>query len=71
MEWRQNGGKAKGCYRKAKVVSRGEGEGIARRIVLGIVRFQGGKRVGVRESRETSESRDRILGGRLRVRVMT
>ncbi len=53
-----------------KVVPRGEGEGIVLGIILGIVRFQGGKRVGVKKSRETSEIRDRILGGRLRVRVI-
>ncbi len=52
------------------MVSRGEVEGIVLRIILGIVRFQGGKSVWVRKSRETSESRDRILGGRLRVRAM-
>ena len=53
------------------MVSRREGEGVVfRNIILGIVRFQGGKRVWVRKSREASESRDRILGGRLRARVM-
>jgi hypothetical protein len=44
----------RGCDREAKVVSRREGERVVLEIVLGIVRFQGGKRVGMSKSREVS-----------------
>jgi hypothetical protein len=46
--------KGRGCDREAKVVSRREGERVVLGVVLGIVRFQGVKRVGMSKSREVS-----------------
>jgi hypothetical protein len=44
----------RGCDGEAKVASRREGKRVVLGIVLGIVRFQGEKRVGMSKSREVS-----------------